>query len=50
MLPQLGSMVVEMSWFGFAAAGPGLLNIIESTMNYLLYQRVLEEHMGPSVN
>ncbi|KAI3368362.1 hypothetical protein L3Q82_008070 [Scortum barcoo] len=44
-------MEVEVSWFEgcFAAAGPGQLTITESTMNSTVYQRVLEEHVKPSV-
>lgn len=38
-----------MVWGCFAAAGPGHLTIIESTMNSAVYQRVLEEHVRPSV-
>ena len=37
-----------MVWGCFAAAGPGQLTIIESTMNSTLYQRVLE-NVKPSV-
>ena len=36
-------------WGCSAAAGPGKLSIIKFTMNYLLYQRVVEEHVRPSV-
>lgn len=38
-----------MVWGCFSAAGPGQLTIIESTMNFVLYQRVLEENVRPSV-
>lgn len=38
-----------MVWGCFAAVGPGQLTIIESTMNSTLYQKVLEEHVRPSV-
>lgn len=38
-----------MVWGCFAAAGPGRLTIIESTMNSTLYQKVLEENVRPSV-
>lgn len=38
-----------MVWGCFSAAGPGQLTIIESTMNSVLYQRVLEENVRPSV-
>ena len=41
-----GSVMV---WGCFAAAGPGQLTIIESTMNSAVYQRVLEENVKPSV-
>uniref|UniRef100_A0A3Q3J790 Tc1-like transposase DDE domain-containing protein n=1 Tax=Monopterus albus TaxID=43700 RepID=A0A3Q3J790_MONAL len=41
-----GSVMV---WGCFAAAGPGQLTIIESTMNSTVYQKVLEEHVRPSV-
>lgn len=41
-----GSILV---WGCFAAAGPGQLTIIESIMNSTVYQRVLEEHVKPSV-
>ncbi|KAI3361529.1 hypothetical protein L3Q82_013678 [Scortum barcoo] len=44
-------MEVEVSWFGDALLqqGPGQLTIMESTMNSTVYQRVLEEHVKPSV-
>lgn len=41
-----GSVMV---WGCFATAGPGQLTIIESTMNSIVYQRVLEEHVRSSV-
>uniref|UniRef100_A0A803JUL1 Transposase Tc1-like domain-containing protein n=1 Tax=Xenopus tropicalis TaxID=8364 RepID=A0A803JUL1_XENTR len=41
-----GSVMV---WGRFAAAGPGNLTFIEFTMNSTVYQRVLEEHVRPSV-
>ena len=33
----------------FLQQGLGQLTIVESTMNYLLYQRALEENVRPSV-
>lgn len=44
-------MEVEVSFFCvcFAAAGPGQLTITESNMNSTGYQRVLKEHVRPSV-
>ena len=41
-----GSVMV---WGCFAAAGPGQLTIIESIMNFTVYQRMLEQHVRPSV-
>lgn len=41
-----GSVMV---WGWFAAAGPGQLKIIESTVNSTLDQKVLEEHVRSSV-
>lgn len=41
-----GSVMV---WRCFAAAGPGQLTIMEYTMNSIVYQRVLEEHVRSSV-
>lgn len=41
-----GSVMV---WGCFPAAGPGQVTVTESTMNSAVYQRVLEEHVRPSV-
>ncbi|XP_075444851.1 uncharacterized protein LOC142488342 isoform X3 [Ascaphus truei] len=41
-----GSVMV---WGCFAASGPGRLAIIDTTMNSALYQKILEENVGPSV-
>lgn len=37
------AMVLE----SLAGAGPGQLIIIESTINFTIYQRVLEKNAGP---
>jgi hypothetical protein len=36
-------------WGCFATSGPGQFAIIESTMNSILYQRIIEENVRPSV-
>ena len=37
-----------MVWAYFAATGPGLLAVIESTMNSSVYQSILESNVRPS--
>ncbi len=41
-----GSIMV---WACFAASGPGLLAIIDGTMNSELYQQILKENIRTSV-
>ncbi len=41
-----GSVMV---WGCFAASGPGLIAIIDGTMNSALYQKILKENVRPSV-
>ena len=41
-----GSVMV---WGCFAASRPGRLSLIEGTMNSALYQRILQQNVGPSV-
>ena len=41
-----GSVMV---WGGFAASRPGRLALLEGTRNSVLYQRILQENVRPSV-